>query len=77
MTAAGLVLLLAAGLAAGIVGSAGGTGSLISYPALPAVGIGPLAANVTSAVAFVAAWPGSALGSRPELGSPRAGQAGW
>jgi hypothetical protein len=42
---------------AGIVGSAGGTPSLISYPALLAVGIPPLAANVTDSVAFVAAWP--------------------
>jgi uncharacterized membrane protein YfcA len=67
MTAAATVLLLGAGAAAGIVGSAGGTASLISYPALLAAGIPPLAANVTNAVAFVAAWPGSALGSRPEL----------
>jgi len=73
MTAAGTILLLGAGAAAGIVGSAGGTASLISYPALLAVGIPPLAANVTNAVAFVAAWPGSALGSRPEL----RGQGPW
>jgi uncharacterized protein len=73
MTGAGTVLLLAAGAAAGIVGSAGGTASLISYPALLAAGIPPLTANVTNAVAFVAAWPGSALGSRPEL----RGQGPW
>ena len=73
MTAAGTALLLGAGAVAGIVGSAGGTASLISYPALLAAGIPPLAANVTNAVAFVAAWPGSALGSRPEL----RGQGPW
>jgi uncharacterized protein len=73
MTPAGTILLLAAGAAAGIVGSAGGTASLISYPALLAVGLPPLAANVTNAVAFVAAWPGSALGSRTEL----RGQGSW
>ncbi len=50
-----------------MVGSAGGTASLISYPALLAVGIPALAANVSNAVAFVACLPGSALGSRPEL----------
>jgi uncharacterized protein len=50
-----------------MVGSAGGTASLISYPALLAAGIPALAANVTNAVAFVASLPGSALGSRPEL----------
>ena len=60
-------LLFGAGVLAGIVGSAGGTASLISYPALLAAGLPPLPANITNAVAFVAAWPGSALGSRPEL----------
>ena len=50
-----------------MVGSAGGTASLISYPALLAAGIPALAANVTNAVAVVASLPGSALGSRPEL----------
>jgi uncharacterized membrane protein YfcA len=73
MTVAQAVFLLGAGAAAGIVGSAGGTASLISYPALLAVGIPPLPANVTNAVAFVTAWPGSALGSRPELD----GQGPW
>ena len=73
MTAAGTVLLLGAGAVAGVLGSAGGTASLISYPALLAAGIPPLAANVTNAVAFVAAWPGSALGSRAEL----RGQGPW
>jgi uncharacterized protein len=73
MTTAELVLLAGAGLLAGILGSAGGTASLISFPALLAVGIPPLQANVTNSVAFVAAWPGSALGSRPEL----RGQGAW
>ena len=73
MTAARIVLLLGAGAVAGIVGSAGGTASLIAYPALLAAGIAPLPADVTISVAFVAAWPGSALGSRPEL----RGQGSW
>ena len=55
------------------MGSAGGIASLISYPALLAVGIPTLPANVTNAVALVTMWPGSALGSRPELG----GQGSW
>ncbi|MGH3068127.1 MAG: sulfite exporter TauE/SafE family protein [Streptosporangiaceae bacterium] len=73
MTAAQIVLLLGAGAVAGVVGSAGGTASLIAYPVLLAVGIPPLPANVTISVAFVAAWPGSALGSQPEL----RGQGPW
>src|ERR1700689_4275897 len=68
-----LLLLGAAGAAAGIVGSAGGTASLVSYPALLAVGLAPFQANVTNSIAFVANWPGSALGSRPEL----RGQGSW
>ena len=67
------VVLLAAGTLAGAVGSAGGITSLISYPALLAVGLPPLPANVTQAVAFVTCLPGSALGSRPEL----RGQGPW
>jgi uncharacterized membrane protein YfcA len=73
MTAVNVALLLGAGVLAGMVGSAGGTASLISYPALLAVGIPALAANMTNAVAFVASLPGSALGSRPEL----RGQGQW
>lgn len=73
MTLAGSLLLLGAGAAAGIVGSAGGTASLIAYPALLAAGISPLDANVTGSLAVVALWPGTALGSRPEL----LGQGPW
>jgi len=61
------LLLIVAGFLAGVVGSAGGITSLISYPALLAVGIPALPANVTNVVALVASFPGSALGSRPEL----------
>jgi hypothetical protein len=62
-----VMLLLGAGVLAGAVGSAGGITSLISYPALLAVGIPPLPATVTNSVALVACWPGSALGSQTEL----------
>jgi uncharacterized membrane protein YfcA len=60
-------ILLGAGIVAGLVGTAGGITSLVSYPALLAVGIPALSANVTNIVALVACWPGSALASRPEL----------
>jgi len=61
------VALVAAGAVAGLVGSAGGITSLVSYPALLAVGLPALAANVANNVALIACWPGSALGSQPEL----------
>jgi uncharacterized membrane protein YfcA len=50
-----------------MVGTAGGITSLVSYPALLAVGVPALAANVANIVAFVGCWPGSALASRLEL----------
>ena len=68
-----VVLLLAAGLIAGIIGTAGGITSLVSYPALLLVGVPALAAGVANNVALVACWPGSALASRPEL----TGRAPW
>ena len=61
------MLIAAAGMLSGIVGTAGGITSLISYPALLAVGVPALPANVANIVALVACWPGSALASRPEL----------
>jgi hypothetical protein len=63
----GPLLITAAGVLAGIVGTAGGITSLVSYPALLAVGVPPFAANVVNNVALTACWPGSALASRPEL----------
>ena len=66
-------LIAAAGILSGIVGSAGGITSLISYPALLAAGIPAIPANVANIVAVAACWPGSALASRPEL----KGTASW
>jgi uncharacterized protein len=51
----------------GIVGSAGGITSLITFPALLAVGLAPLAANATNIVGLTAFWPAVARGSQPEL----------
>jgi uncharacterized membrane protein YfcA len=59
--------LVAAGIAAGLVGSAGGITSMVSYPALLAVGLPALPATIVNNVALVACWPGSALASQPEL----------
>ena len=59
--------LLLAGVVAGAVGSAGGITSLVSYPALLAVGVPALPANATNLVAGAACWPGAALTSRQEM----------
>lgn len=62
-----MVWLIAAGALAGVVGTAGGITSLVSYPALLAAGLAALPANVANLVAVVACWPSSALASRREL----------
>jgi uncharacterized membrane protein YfcA len=61
------LFLLVAGAVAGIVGTAGGITSLVSYPALLAVGIPPLAANVTNSVAVLGSGVGSTLRAGPDI----------
>src|SRR5205085_1523975 len=41
--------------------------SLVTYPALLAAGLSPVAANVTNTVSLVGSGAGSIVGSRPEL----------
>ena len=65
------VVLLMGGIVAGIIGSGGGVSSLVSYPALLAVGISPLQANMANLVAGVAIGPGSAVSSQRELAESR------
>jgi len=60
-------LLLVAGIAGGLAGSVAGLASIATYPALLAVGLPPVTANVTNTVALVFSSVGSVLGSRPEL----------
>jgi hypothetical protein len=60
-------LLVTAGVAAGLAGSVAGLASLFSYPALLAVGLPPVAANVTNTVALFSNTVGTAAGSRAEL----------
>jgi uncharacterized protein len=59
--------LAVAGVVAGIIGTAGGITSLVAYPALLAVGIPPLTANVTSTIALLGSGLGSALRAAPDL----------
>jgi len=65
------ILLIVAGVAAGLIGSVAGLASLISYPALLAAGLPPISANVTNTVALVFSGVGSTLASRPELRQQR------
>ena len=65
-----LVLVLA-GIAAGITGSVAGLASLVSYPVLLALGLPPVTANVANTVALVFGGASAVTASRVEL----AGQA--
>jgi uncharacterized protein len=69
--AAQIPLLAGVGVVAGIVSTVASVASIVSYPALLAIGLPPLSANVTNTVALAFTGAGAAAGSRPEL----AGQA--
>jgi uncharacterized membrane protein YfcA len=62
-----IVLLVAAGTAAGLSGSVAGIASIFSYPALLLIGLNPIDANITNAVALVFISIGSITGSKREL----------
>lgn len=67
------VALFGAGVLGGLTGSIAGFASVATYPALLAIGLPPVTANVTNTVALVFNGIGSAWGSRPEI----AGQERW
>jgi uncharacterized membrane protein YfcA len=52
----GLVIALAAATVAGAINAIAGGGTLVSFPAIVALGVPPLVANATNAVAL---WPGA------------------
>ena len=66
-------LLAAAGLAAGTVNAVAGGGSLITFPALIAIGLPPVAANVTNSRVGLprATWPSVVRQPRPDLARQR------
>ncbi|MGW1994954.1 sulfite exporter TauE/SafE family protein [Embleya sp. NPDC001921] len=75
------VLVAVAGLMAGLVNAIAGGGSLVSFPALLAVGYPPVTANVTNAVAVLPGYVGGTVAYRNEIrsqtrGLPRLASAG-
>ena len=68
MSMADAVLIAVAGFLAGGVNAVAGGGSLISFPALVASGLSPLAANVTNTTAVWPGYLGGTLAYRAELG---------
>ena len=67
MSAGTALLLAAAGFAAGSINAVAGGGSLVSFPALVASGLPPLAANVTNTVSVWPGYLGSAAAYRREV----------
>ncbi|RRQ25019.1 sulfite exporter TauE/SafE family protein [Rhodococcus sp. Eu-32] len=67
MTLLDFGLLVVAGFFAGLVGFVTGLASLVSYPALLAAGLPPVAANVTNTVGLVAAGIGATANASSEL----------
>ena len=67
MTLLDAVLIVAAGLAAGTINTIVGSGSLITFPTLVALGYPPLLANVTNNVGLVPGSISGAWGYRREL----------
>jgi hypothetical protein len=62
-----ILALLGVGILAGISSTAASLASVISYPALLALGLPPVTANVTNTVALTFTGAGAAAGSRQEL----------
>jgi uncharacterized membrane protein YfcA len=71
MDLGGGVLLAVAGFVAGAINAAAGGGSLVTFPALIAVGYPPLIANVTNNVAVSPGYATGAWGYRAELRGQR------
>jgi uncharacterized membrane protein YfcA len=62
------LIVAGAGILAGAANAIAGGGTLITFPALMAVGLPPVAANVTSAIGLVPGYAGGAVAYRRELG---------
>jgi uncharacterized membrane protein YfcA len=67
VSTADLPILFGVGILAGIVSTVASLASVVSYPALLAMGLPPVSANVTNTVALMFTAVGAAAGSRPEL----------
>ncbi|WP_430787381.1 sulfite exporter TauE/SafE family protein [Actinoplanes sp. G11-F43] len=65
------VILLVAGLGAGLVNAIAGGGSLITFPSMLAIGMPPVAANVSNALSVAPGYASSVVASRADLAGQR------
>ena len=62
-----LLLLFGAGLGAGVINALAGGGSIFTFPVLIALGVSPVAANITNTVAICPGYVGGVLAQRRDL----------
>ena len=67
MSPIGFPVLFAASLAAGLFNALAGGGSIFTFPALIAIGVPPIAANVTNTIALCPGYVGGVLAQRRDL----------
>lgn len=72
MTSWDLLIAALAAVAAGLINALAGGGTLISFPVLVAVGVPPVAANITNAVALCPGYFGATIAQLPNLKGQRA-----
>jgi uncharacterized membrane protein YfcA len=71
MTVTAMLAVLAAGFGAGAINAVVGSGTLISFPVLLAVGLPPVTATVSNAMGLIPGSVGGAIGYRRELKGQR------
>lgn len=72
MTPVELLLVAAVSVAAGLVNAVAGGGTLITFPTLVAMGVPPVAANITNTVALCPGYVGGTLAQSADLKGQRA-----
>ena len=72
MTSWDLLIAALAAVGAGAINALAGGGTLISFPVLVAVGVPPVAANITNAVALCPGYFGATIAQLPNLNGQRA-----
>lgn len=72
MTLLEVLLVLLAGIGAGTINAVVGTGTLITFPTLLAIGVPPVTANMSNSLGLVPGSVAGAIGYRRELAGQRA-----
>jgi uncharacterized membrane protein YfcA len=71
VTPAHAALVTGAGVVAGAINAVAGGGTLVAFPALLGVGVGPLTANITCSVGLITGYAGGSVAYRRELAGQR------